>query len=38
MRSKKLKNMLHIKYNGKIYYREVPEISNLSLEYELFII
>ena len=29
--------MLHIKYNGKMYYLEVPEISKHSWKYELFI-
>ena len=35
IRSNKLKNTLLIKYNGKMYYREVPEITNCSWKYEL---
>ena len=34
--SNELENMLHIKYDGKLYYREVPEILNSSWEYEIF--
>ena len=30
IRSNKLKNTLLIKYNGKMYYREEPEIINRS--------
>ena len=28
IRSNKLKNKLHIKYNSTIYYRQVPELTN----------
>ena len=31
-----MKNTFHIKYNSKMYYREVMEISNCSWKYELF--
>ena len=34
----KLTKKLHIKYNSKMYTREVPEISNRSWKYELFYI
>ena len=30
IRTKKITKTSHIKYNGKMYYGEVPEISKLS--------